>query len=68
MKTKIAQGAEAVIYTDDSVVEKDRFEKKYRHPELDTRLRKTRTRREAKILSKLAEAGVHAPDLIEMDD
>lgn len=68
MKTKLAQGAEAVIYSDGTTVEKDRFEKKYRHPELDARLRKTRTRREGKILTKLADAGVHAPDLILTDD
>jgi Kae1-associated kinase Bud32 len=68
MADKIAQGAEAVIYTDQSTVTKDRFSKKYRHPELDNKLRKSRTRREAKILSKLAEAQFPAPLLVSMDD
>lgn len=68
MADKIAQGAEAVIYSDQSTVTKDRFSKKYRHPELDSRLRKSRTRREAKILTKLAEAQFPAPALVSMDD
>jgi Kae1-associated kinase Bud32 len=68
MNKRLAQGAEAIIYSDGSVVEKDRFEKGYRHPALDMRLRKSRTRREGKILGKLAGAGIAAPELVEMDD
>jgi TP53 regulating kinase-like protein len=48
----IAQGAEAVIKKDGKRVIKDRIEKSYRHPELDKRLRKRRTRLEAKIMEK----------------
>ncbi|MBN1543897.1 Kae1-associated serine/threonine protein kinase [Candidatus Woesearchaeota archaeon] len=68
MTSKLAQGAEAIIYSDYSTVTKHRFEKTYRHPELDSRLRKSRTRREAKLLTKLAEVQFPAPQLIEMDD
>ena len=68
MADKIAQGAEAVIYSDQSTVTKDRFSKKYRHPELDNKLRKSRTRREAKILTKLMDAQFPAPALVSMDD
>jgi Kae1-associated kinase Bud32 len=68
MSSKLAQGAEAVIYSDYSAVVKDRFEKKYRHPELDGKLRKFRTRRESKILSKLQELGFCSPKLLDMDD
>ena len=50
---KIAQGAEAVIYLDDNVIIKERFEKKYRLTEIDSSLRKFRTKREAKVLQKL---------------
>jgi TP53 regulating kinase-like protein len=50
----IAQGAEAVIRKDGKMVVKDRIEKPYRHPELDLRLRKRRTRKEAKLLEKAA--------------
>jgi Kae1-associated kinase Bud32 len=68
MTTKLAQGAEAIIYTDYKTVTKDRFEKKYRHPQLDKQLRKARTRRESKILEKLQALNFPAPRLIEMDD
>jgi len=64
----LAQGAEAKVYSDGKTVVKERFEKKYRHPELDRRLRKFRTRREAKVMGKLLEIGVVAPDLISVDD
>ena len=66
--TKIAQGAEAIVYSDYQTVVKHRFEKSYRHPELDSKLRGFRTRREAKILEKLMAAKFPAPKLIEMDD
>jgi Kae1-associated kinase Bud32 len=68
MTTKLAQGAEAIIFTDYKTVTKDRFEKKYRHPQLDKMLRKARTRRESKILEKLQGLKFPAPRLIEMDD
>ncbi|MBT5022221.1 Kae1-associated serine/threonine protein kinase [Candidatus Woesearchaeota archaeon] len=72
-KTIIAQGAEAIIYLDSNsddgkVIIKDRFEKTYRHPELDRKLRKSRTRREAKVLEKLQSLGIPAPKLIKLDD
>jgi len=68
MPKKIAQGAEAIIYADDDSIVKDRFSKSYRHPQLDEKLRKARTRREAKILTKLSEAQIPAPQLLRMDD
>ena len=65
---KIAQGAEAVIHSDGAVVVKHRFEKSYRHPEIDAGLRKHRTRRESKIIEKLAEIGFPGPKLIQTDE
>ncbi len=62
---KIAQGAEAVIKKENEVILKDRIKKTYRIEELDLKLRKTRTRREANFLEKLPIPG---PKLIEMDD
>ena len=53
MKPKlIAQGAEAKIYKVKNKIVKDRIQKKYRHPELDIKIRRTRTKREAKLLEK----------------
>jgi Kae1-associated kinase Bud32 len=53
MRELIAQGAEAKLYRDGALIIKDRFEKRYRHPELDDQLRKARTKREGIILKKL---------------
>ncbi|MBN2421346.1 Kae1-associated serine/threonine protein kinase [Candidatus Woesearchaeota archaeon] len=55
MSKLIAQGAEAKIYKNKSSILKDRFLKTYRHPELDRRLRKSRTKREAKVMLKVKE-------------
>lgn len=65
---QISQGAEAKIFSDGDVIVKDRFSKGYRHPELDEKLRKTRTRREAKVIDKLQEIGFASPKLIEFCD
>ena len=64
---KIAQGAEAKLYLEDSKIIKDRFKKGYRIKEIDERLRKSRIRREAKIFDKLAAIGFPAPRLIKSD-
>lgn len=53
MRTKLAQGAEAIIYKEGNTIRKSRMPKTYRHPKLDSFLRSTRTRHEANILSKL---------------
>lgn len=64
----IAQGAEAKLYEDNGNIVKDRFQKKYRHPELDIKLRKSRTKREAKILEKLAAINFSSPKLIKNNE
>ena len=64
----IAQGAEAKLYKKDTSLIKDRIKKSYRIKEIDTRLRKSRTRREAKILKKLEEMNFSAPKLLETDE
>ncbi|MBR9683138.1 Kae1-associated serine/threonine protein kinase [Candidatus Woesearchaeota archaeon] len=65
---KIAQGAEAVLYLDKSRILKERLSKGYRLPHIDIALRKFRTRREAKILTKLADLNFPAPHLHEFCD
>jgi Kae1-associated kinase Bud32 len=50
---QISQGAEAIIYKNKDKIIKDRIPKSYRLPELDNKLRKRRTKAEAKIMSKL---------------
>jgi Kae1-associated kinase Bud32 len=68
MRRKIGEGAEAIIYSSDGTVEKRRPSKSYRIPAIDERLRRFRTRREAKILSKLHSAGFPSPRLLKVDD
>ncbi|MBI2109869.1 Kae1-associated serine/threonine protein kinase [Candidatus Woesearchaeota archaeon] len=53
MKQEISRGAEAVIYKLGSNIIKDRIKKSYRIPELDIKLRKSRTKRESKLLESL---------------
>lgn len=52
MKQIIQRGAEAVIIRSGNTVVKDRIPKSYRHPELDQKIRKRRTKSEAKLLEK----------------
>jgi Kae1-associated kinase Bud32 len=54
-------GAEAVVDICDDFVLKRRVAKKYRTPEIDAKLRKERTRLEAKIQSEARRAGVPTP-------
>ncbi len=51
---KLAQGAEAIIERTERGVRKTRLKKTYRHPDLDATLRKSRTKREHKVLKRLA--------------
>ncbi len=64
----IAQGAEARLFKHEDKVVKDRFMKKYRHPSLDSKLRKARTKREAKVLLKLKSLGVPACEYVDHDE
>lgn len=68
MKTKILQiGAEAVIYIDDKKIIKKRLKKSYRISELDEKLRKSRTRAEAKIMEKLLSL-IDLPRIFNVDE
>ncbi|MBD3312831.1 Kae1-associated serine/threonine protein kinase [Candidatus Woesearchaeota archaeon] len=65
---KIAQGAEAKLFQDREDIIKQRFQKEYRHPLIDNLLRKQRTRRESRILEKLAAANFPSPRISDFDD
>jgi Kae1-associated kinase Bud32 len=68
MKTLLAHGAEAKIYHTKQGVLKDRITKNYRHPELDVKLRRTRTKTEARLLTKAREAGIPVPRVIQQTE
>ncbi|MCX6778079.1 MAG: KEOPS complex kinase/ATPase Bud32 [Candidatus Micrarchaeota archaeon] len=61
----VGKGAEAELYEAEIIgktaVIKDRIRKKYRIPQIDVELRKTRTKREAKLLTEAKIAGVRCP-------
>ncbi|KAK6049989.1 Kae1-associated kinase Bud32, partial [Cooperia oncophora] len=65
------QGAEARVYIctylGRPAVMKERFVKKYRHPELDRRLNKARMRNELKGLVRAQELGIGAPAVFFID-
>jgi len=63
----IGRGAEAVLIRDGKMLKKLRVEKGYRLPEMDERIRKIRTRKEAKILEKAAGL-INVPKVIKVDD
>ncbi len=58
-------GAEASISIEGSTVIKQRLVKEYRHPDLDSRLRLERARREYKVLSK---TNVLVPKVLSFDE
>ncbi len=64
----LAQGAEAKLFRDRDTVIKERIAKGYRLPTLDKSLRQFRTRREAKILGRLAEMSFPAPRVLDFCD
>lgn len=72
MKDKmIKQGAEAKIYSTEffgkPAIVKERFAKKYRHPQLDENLSKERTKSEAKCLFRCRTIGGDTPALYWVD-
>lgn len=67
-KKLIAQGAESKLFLVGNKILKNRFEKKYRIKEIDNKLRKFRTKREAKVLQKLEEMNFSSPKPIKNDE
>ncbi len=65
--TIIAQGAEAIIQQKGEKVIKERVKKGYRIPEIDEKLRKYRTRNEAKIMAKLW-GNINVPRILEVSE
>jgi N6-L-threonylcarbamoyladenine synthase/protein kinase Bud32 len=61
------RGAEAVVAIADDHVVKRRLPKRYRHPELDARLRRERTVAEARLTSEARRHGVPTPLVLDVD-
>ena len=67
MEKIIAQGAEAILIHADNKLIKKRTKKSYRLPILDEKLRKQRTRKEAKLLEKASKL-IPVPKIIKSSD
>ncbi len=63
----LAQAAEAIIIKQGSNIIKRRIKKSYRIPEIDEKLRKLRTRSEAKIMEKL-QGKINVPKIFKVDE
>lgn len=57
----IQRGAEAVIYIREGKIVKERISKGYRVPQLDKKIRKSRTKAEAKLMQRSGNSGVNVP-------
>jgi TP53 regulating kinase-like protein len=67
MTKTIGRGAEAIISLENNEVLKDRIKKSYRLPLIDDKLRKSRTKREAKILKKISSL-IPVPTVLSTDN
>jgi TP53 regulating kinase-like protein len=67
MKKIIEQGAEAVLIHSKNKLIKKRISKSYRHPILDKTIRKTRTRKEAKLLEKVSNL-INVPKIVKTSE
>jgi len=63
----IQQGAEAKIVLSKNLIIKERIKKSYRIPQLDNKIRKTRTKAETKLLEKAAKI-INSPKPLETKD
>ncbi|MFB6140008.1 MAG: bifunctional N(6)-L-threonylcarbamoyladenine synthase/serine/threonine protein kinase, partial [Halosimplex sp.] len=61
------QGAEATVTVEGDRVVKRRSPRSYRHPALDERLRRERTRMEARLTSEARRRGVPTPLVLDVD-
>jgi TP53 regulating kinase-like protein len=72
METIVAKGAEATLYLVEwngiRAIKKLRKPKRYRHPEIDQMLRKTRTNHEVDIIHRAKEYGIATPLLYNIDN
>ena len=65
--TQKIQGAEATIKISEQAT-KNRKNKKYRHPQIDQKIRTERTRKETNITQKARKHGVNTPKILEQKE
>ena len=71
IEAEIGRGAEATVtrteFLGRDAVVKTRSVKGYRHPDLDSHLRSSRTRTEVRVMREAREAGVRTPVVYDVD-
>jgi len=67
-KQQLAHGAEALLFRSEGKIIKERISKGYRIPELDEKLRKDRTKAEARILQNLSRNNVNVPRVLKASE
>ena len=63
----VKRGAEAILYLENDYLVKDRIKKGYRLAQIDEKLRKYRTRKEARLILRAKRCGVETPNIISVD-
>ena len=63
----LSQGAEAIIYKKENYLVKERIKKGYRLPEIDSKLRKNRTKKEVKLINESRRNLVNVPSILNVD-
>ncbi len=64
----IWKGAEATLTRRGAALEKKRIKKTYRIDEIDDSIRKTRTRKEPRLLRRVRELGIGTPDILDVSE
>jgi len=64
----LKRGAEAVLYKTDGSLIKNRIKKNYRIAQIDSQLRRQRTKLEARLLSEARRAGVATPQVFSVEE
>ena len=63
----LTSGAEATVHLKDGIIIKERVPRRYRLMELDERIRKERTRAEARLMSEARRVGVPTPIIYDIN-
>jgi TP53 regulating kinase-like protein len=63
----LSRGAESIIYKEDNLVLKKRIKKSYRISEIDEKIRKLRTRNEAKLMERVSKI-INVPNVLKSDE
>ncbi|MDD5416805.1 MAG: KEOPS complex kinase/ATPase Bud32 [Candidatus Aenigmarchaeota archaeon] len=64
----LKRGAEAILYKEGDALVKERIKKSYRISQIDERLRRERTKKEAKLLSEAKRSGVAVPKVFSTEE